>query len=148
MLTSGHGPAQRRIQGYQIALEQHGIAPNPDWIQEGTFNEVGGYQSMCRLLEQRTQPSAVFAANDLMALGAMVAIREAGLSIPGDMAIIGFDDIASARLVFPALTTIAQPQRQMGQRAAEMLFERLRGDVPEVGRSEQIPYELIVRDST
>jgi len=82
-----------------------------------------------------------------MAMGAMAAIRQAGLSIPDDIAVVGFDDIPAARLVYPALTTIAQPQRQMGQRAAEMLFERLNGSAPDMGRNEQIPYELVIRDS-
>jgi len=148
MLTSDYGPAQRRILGYQRALEQHGLPQNPAWVQTGDFNEVGGHETMHRLLAQPDQPSAVFAANDLMAMGAMMAIREAGLTIPDDMAIVGFDDIASSQLVYPALTTIAQPQRHMGQRAAEMLFERLLGGIPEAGRSEQIPYELVVRHST
>lgn len=131
-----------------MALEQAGIPLNRNWIVEDVFNEVGGYGAMGRLLEQPIFPSAVFAANDLMAMGAMMAIREAGLSIPHDVAVIGFDDIVSAKLVYPGLTTIAQPQRHMGQRAAEMLFERLIGDIPETGRSEQIPYELVVRGST
>ncbi|MEO1440821.1 MAG: substrate-binding domain-containing protein, partial [Chloroflexota bacterium] len=141
-------PAQRRVIGYTTALEQHGLERNPKWLAEGTFNEVGGYEAMNQLLTRQIVPTAVFAANDLMALGAMMAIREAGLSIPDDIAIVGFDDIVSARLVYPGLTTIAQPQRQMGQRAAEMLFERLTGSVSDGGRSEQMPFELVVRGST
>ncbi|MEL6150975.1 MAG: LacI family DNA-binding transcriptional regulator [Chloroflexota bacterium] len=148
MLTCADGPAQRRVIGYTTALEQHGLERNPKWLAEGTFNEVGGYEAMNQLLTRQIVPTAVFAANDLMALGAMMAIREAGLSIPDDIAIVGFDDIVSARLVYPGLTTIAQPQRQMGQRAAEMLFERLTGSVSDGGRSEQMPFELVVRGST
>ena len=147
MLTSVEGPVMHRNRGFFDALEQAGIPVNSGWIQKDAFNEVGGYEAMGRLLTQPDFPTAVFAANDLMAMGAMVAIREAGLSIPQDVAVVGFDDIVSARLVYPGLTTIAQPQRYMGQRAAEMLFERLIGDVPETGRSEQVPYELVVRGS-
>ncbi len=148
LLTSAEGPVEHRNRGFQVALEQAGIPLNSNWILEGAFNEVGGYEAMSRLLKQPDFPSAVFAANDLMAMGAMMAIREAGLSIPHDVAMIGFDDIVSAKLVYPGLTTIAQPQRYMGRRAAEMLFERLIGDVPETGRNEQVPYELVVRGST
>jgi len=108
---------------------------------------------MQNLLQRGDRPSAVFAANDLMAMGAMIAIREAGLSIPRDIAIVGFaivgfDDIPAAKLVFPALTTVAQFQHALGQRAAEMLMERLNGQVENRGRSIEMPYHLIERDST
>jgi LacI family transcriptional regulator len=148
MLTCDHGPAQCRELGYRESLEQHGIPIDERKIRSGHYNEDGGHQAMRELLEQDTPLSAIFAANDLMAMGAMMAIRDAGLTIPDDIAIVGFDDIISAKLVFPRLTTVAQPQRQMGQRAAEMLFERLNGTVSEAGRSEQIPYELVIREST
>jgi LacI family transcriptional regulator len=128
-------------------MREHRLTVNPGWIQSGEFNELGGYSAMRAVLAGGRYPSAVFAANDLMAIGAMAAIREAGLSTPDDIAVIGFDNIQSANLVVPGLTTISQPQRQMGQRAAEMLFERLNGSVTGAGRSERIPYELIVRAS-
>jgi LacI family transcriptional regulator len=147
MLISSDGPAQCRALGYKAALKQHGLLLNSEWIQEGDFNEIGGYQTMCDLLAQKECPSAIFAANDLMAMGAMAAIRDAGLSVPNDIAVVGFDDIPSAKLVFPALTTIDQPQRQMGRRAAEMLFERLNGTAPDEGRTEQMPYKLVLRES-
>ena len=147
MLTSNDGPAQNRTIGYKAAVRQHGLLLNPEWIQEGEFNDIGGYRALNGLLEQKEYPSAVFAANDMMALGAMAAIREVGLSVPDDIAVVGFDNIPSAKLVFPALTTIDQPQRQIGQRAAEMLFERLNGIAPNEGRSEPMPYQLIVRES-
>jgi LacI family transcriptional regulator len=147
MLTSNDGPAQCRELGYREALEKHHIPIDKRKIRGGSYNENGGYQAMHELIRQNVPLSAIFAANDLMAMGAMVAIREAGLTIPDDIAVVGFDDITSAKLVFPGLTTIAQPQRQMGQRAAEMLFERLNGTVAEAGRSEEIPYKLIIRES-
>ena len=103
---------------------------------------------MGQLLQHGHRPSAVFAANDLMAMGAMMAIREAGLTIPGDIAVMGFDDIPAARLVYPALTTVAQFQHQLGQRAAEMLMERINGNASESGRSIAMPYGLVEREST
>ncbi len=147
MLTSNYGPARCRESGYREALKQCGIPIDEAKIRSGSYNEIGGHQAMRELLEQEASLSAIFAANDLMAMGAMGAIREAGLTIPDDIAVVGFDDITSAKLVFPRLTTIAQPQRQMGQRAAEMLFERLNGMAPNMGRSEEVPYKLVVRES-
>lgn len=147
MLTSDIGPARYRESGYHAGMREQGLVVNPAWIQAGEFNELGGYSAMRSVLAGGRYPSAVFAANDLMAIGAMAAIREAGLMTPDDIAVIGFDNIQSANLVVPGLTTISQPQRQMGRRAAEMLFERLNGSVSGAGRSERIPYELIIRAS-
>jgi LacI family transcriptional regulator len=147
MLASQDGPSQFRLQGYRTALQDHRLPIDAELIRVGKLNAEGGYETMQQLLKLDQRPTAVFASNDLMAMGAMAAIRQAGLSIPGDIAVVGFDDIPAARLVYPALTTIAQQQRQMGQRAAEMLFERLNGHVPIAGRNEQIPYELVIRDS-
>jgi LacI family transcriptional regulator len=133
--------------GYRQALERHGIPLDEQLIVDGDFKEAGGYSSAKTLLNLPARPTAIFAASDLMAVGAFVAIREAGLLIPDDIAVVGFDDIPIAKLVNPALTTVAQFQGKLGQRAAEMLFERLNGSAPEVGYCEEMPYELIVRES-
>jgi LacI family transcriptional regulator len=147
MLASQDGPSRFRLQGYRDALQKHRLPTDPELIRVGKFNADGGYETMQQLLKLDRRPTAVFASNDLMAMGAMAAIRQAALSIPEDVAVVGFDDIPAARLVYPALTTITQQQRQMGRRAAEMLFERLNGHAPKSGRNEQIPYELVIRDS-
>jgi LacI family transcriptional regulator len=89
----------------------------------------------------------VFAANDMMAMGAMVAIREVGLCVPEDIAVAGFDDIPVARLLNPSLTTVAQFPERLGRRAAEMLFERLNGTITGERRRLEMPYELMIRDS-
>jgi LacI family transcriptional regulator len=102
---------------------------------------------MKELLKLSPLPTAVFAANDLMALGAMIAIREAGLRIPDDIALIGLDDIPAAKLVYPPLTTSSQMQEDIGRRAAEMLFERINGTVPAEPRMVEMPFKLIVRES-
>lgn len=148
MLTSHEGPARFREVGYREALEAHRIPLDQLLMSSGTYSEDGGYEAMSGLLRQGLRPTAVFAANDLMAMGAMIAIREAGMSIPGNIAVMGFDDISTAKLVYPALTTVAQFQRELGQRAAEMLMERLNGGIPEAGRSIEMPFRLIERDST
>jgi LacI family transcriptional regulator len=111
------------------------------------FTETGGHAGMRALLGIVQRPSAVFAANDLMAMGALIAIREAGLRVPHDIAIVGFDDIPAAQLVYPPLTTVTQFQERLGRRAAELLLERLNNTAPEGGRSVEMPFKLIVRES-
>ena len=137
-----------RVRGYQRALGDRAIPHDEILIRGGDFTQAGGYQTMRELLRLQPRPTAVFAANDLMAMGALGALREAALQVPKDMAIVGFDDIPAAELVSPPLTTVAQFPERLGRRAAEMLFERLKGLAPGVGRSEELPFELIVRAST
>jgi LacI family transcriptional regulator len=146
MLAGHEGPTSYRMIGFYHALEASGIRLDERLIQTGDFNEQGGYQAMQALLYSR--PTAVFAANDLMAMGAYLAIKEAGLRIPDDIAVVGFDNIPTAKLVSPPLTTVDQYQQRVGQRAAEMLFERLNGATAPTGRSEELPHQLIVREST
>ncbi len=147
MLAGHKGPTNYRVLGYQQALQAHDLPAPPDWIQVAPLNELGGYQAMRALLDCDPRPTAVFAANDLMAMGAYVAIREAGLRIPQDVSVVGFDNIPTAKLISPPLSTIDQFQQQAGQRAAEMLFERLDQSIPPVGRSEERPYQFIERGS-
>jgi LacI family transcriptional regulator len=147
MLDGQRGPGRARVLGYHQALAQHGIAVDEDLIRDGDFREDGGYCAMRELLGLSPRPTAVFAANDMMAMGALLAVREAGLMVPRDVALAGFDDTPITKLVTPSLTTVTQFQEELGRRAAEMLFERLAGTVPEHGRNEEMPYELIVRES-
>jgi LacI family transcriptional regulator len=147
MLTGHAGPSRHRISGFLQALADHQIIPDESLIETAEFNETGGYTGMQDLLRRVQDLTAVFASNDLMAIGAMQAVREAGLRLPEDIAVVGFDDIPTARLISPSLTTISQHQEQIGRRAAQMLFERLNGEAPLGGRTEAMPFELIVRQS-
>ncbi len=140
-------PANLRMVGYKQALQEHNLAVDETLIKNGYYAEKGGYEAMRELLAQPRRPRAVFAANDLMAMGAMLAIREAGLRIPQDIAIAGFDDIPAARLVNPPLTTINQFQENLGRQAAEMLFERINGSITEEGRTIEAPFDLVLRES-
>jgi LacI family transcriptional regulator len=140
-------PRRNRIRGYREALEEHHLPMDEILIQGSDFTESGGYQGMKKLLKISPLPTAVFAANDLIALGAMIAIRETDLNIPEDIALIGLDDIPAAKLVHPPLTTISQMQENIGRRAAEMLFERINGTAPDKPRLVEMPFELIVRES-
>jgi LacI family transcriptional regulator len=148
MLTSYEGPSRFRERGYRQALETHHIAFDEALLSYGEYSEDGGYLAMSNLLRNGIRPTAVFAADDLMAMGAIVAIREFGLSIPGDIAVMGFDDIPTAKLVYPSLTTVAQFQRDVGRRAAEMVMERLTQELPAGGRSVEMPFQIIARQST
>jgi len=140
-------PRLGRISGYSQALAEHHIPLQEILIRGGQYHQEGGYQAMRELLNLSERPCAVFAANDLMALGALVAVREAGLRVPEDIAIVGFDDIPAAALVDPPLTTVTQFQDQIGRRAAEMLFHRILGTAPEAMRAVEMPYQLIIRKS-
>lgn len=140
-------PGQFRIRGYRRALTEHGLPIEESLVKVEDFTESGGYQGMKKLLSLSPYPTAVFAANDLMALGAMIAIRESNLRIPDDIALIGIDDIPAARLVTPPLTTSSQMQENVGRRAAEMLFERIDGTAPARSRIEELPFRFICRET-
>lgn len=151
------GSSLKRLQGYLKALEQHDIeiderlvtGRNEDVSEiPGYSTEEIGFEGMKRLLSLPNPPTAVFARNDFTAIGAMSAIKEAGLSIPEDIAIVGFDDIPLAARTSPPLTTVRQPMRLEGQLAAEMLLERIEEKDRKPRRERILNCELIVREST
>ncbi len=146
MIAGQGGPQDERSSGYAQALSACGLAPR--LLIDAEFTETGGYRATLRMLDEDGRPDAIFAANDLMAIGAMAALRERGLSIPRDVAVIGFDDILVARLVTPALTTVSQFQQDLGAVAAETLLARLHHWAPAHGTSREMPYQLIERAST
>ncbi len=149
-MVAGSGDVLRRegrVRAYRRFLIERGLPQEAMLARGGDPTEAGGYAAMRELLARAPLPRGVFAANDMMALGALVAIREAGLRVPDDIALAGFDDITVARLANPPLTTVAQFPERLGRRAAEMLFERLDGTVLGEGRRVEMPYELIVRAS-
>ncbi len=110
-----------RKEGYFKALRERGLEPTESLIVESDFSEAGGYYSMQRLLPAK--PDAVFAASDIMAIGAMRAIREAGLRIPEDIALVGFDDLPLSPLYDVQLTTVRQPVVQFGAKAVDVLID-------------------------
>jgi LacI family transcriptional regulator len=120
-----------RLAGYQTALQQAGIALDPSHMLETDLTEKSGYNAMQQLLCLKSHPSAVLCANDLIAIGAMQAVREAGLSIAQDISIIGYDDIPMAAYTNPPLTTIQQPTRAAGRKLAQMLLELMAGKTAE-----------------
>jgi LacI family transcriptional regulator len=115
-----------RLEGYKRALETAGIAYKPHYVVEGDFQLPSGERAMTVLLNLAQYPTAVFAANDLMAIGAMKSIHAAGLRTREDIAVVGYDDISIASIITPSLTTLAMPKRELGEAAAEILLRRLR----------------------
>jgi len=140
-----HVAAERR-RGYLQALEAAGIPRAEAVVVEGDFAAEGGRQAVRGLLERGVRFTAIVAANDLMAIGAMEALRQAGRRIPQDVAVVGFDDITFASLVTPALTTVAQPKYRMGQLAMERLLE-LMGGTDQLGRQTVLIPQLVIRES-
>lgn len=144
--TMEFGCAQERLAGYQDALKDHQIAVDPGLIVEGDFQQPEGYACAQQLLSLPDPPTALFASNDVMAFGAMEAARERGLHLPGNLSIIGFDDIPQAAHVHPTLSTVHQPLEEMGRSAANLLLKYIANPLAEVERIE-LPTELIIRES-
>ena len=140
------GCSMDRLEGYLSALRTHHATDAPELIYEGAFFQPDGYAGASALLDLPNPPTAIFASNDIMAMGAMDAVRSRGLRIPDDVSIVGFDDIPQAAVVRPALTTVNQPLEKMGRVATQMLLDLLRQPDKEAGRIE-LPTELVIRDS-
>jgi len=123
---AGLSSARQRVQGYQRAMREAGLRPNARLMRDGDFTAAGGHAAMDWLLDSvAAHPTAVFASNDLMAIGAVCAAASHGLRIPQDLSVIGFDDIALAAHSNPPLTTIAQPKHETGAIAAQLLLQRI-----------------------
>ena len=140
-------PNAERIIGYQKAMRDAGIPIDDNLIVRTNFQFEGGHSAAQQLLSRDNRPTAIFACNDLMAIGAMRAASDLGLRIPEDISIVGFDDIQMAQHTCPQLTTISQPMVEMGKLATEMLLERI-GNANTVQRIRILEPKLIVRQST
>jgi len=141
------GCAADRLDGYRSALRTHHLADAPELVYEGTFFQPDGFAGTSVFLNLPIPPTAIFASNDVMAMGAMDAVRSLGLRVPDDVSVLGFDDIPQAELVHPALTTVRQPLEQMGRVATQMLLDSLEKPEKAINRLE-LPTELVIRDST
>lgn len=135
-----------RKSGYIDALKKNGMLLHHDYIRYGGLHEQDGYHSMDAMLEEKIIPDAIFAVNDPVAIGAFQRIREEGLKIPDDIAIIGFSNNKITGLIDPPLTTVDQPSFEMGRKAAEMLINVLE-DKTSVAKALVLPTKLIVRGS-
>jgi len=139
--------ACERLRGYRAALAKE-LTGSSELVLYGDFTEESGYRAGRELLAARERPRAVFAANDMMAIGCLSALTEAGLNVPHDIALAGFDDIPTARFVVPALTTVRVGIADLGGRA----LDRLAGAIENPAQAahpvtETVPAELIIRAS-
>lgn len=139
--------AEDRVRGYCQALAEAGIPLDPGLIRRGEFRACSGEELGRGLLDGADTPTAIFAANNAIALGVIDAITAASLRIPQDVALVTFDDFANASHLFPFLTVAVQPAYEMGCEAARLLLERLAGSVERVPRHTVLPCRLIVRHS-
>ncbi|MBL8117600.1 MAG: LacI family DNA-binding transcriptional regulator [Anaerolineae bacterium] len=141
-------PGPRRFRGYSRAMRDAGLSINPRYLREGDFTMDGGAAAIQSLVESGDMPSALIIVNDLMAIGAILALQEAGYNVPDDVAVVGFDDIREATIVRPTLTTIAQDPRDIGEKLARALFERIENPNINEKRIFESSYRLIQRQST
>lgn len=135
-----------RYEGYQMALKAYNMPFDEKLVKKGDFTYKGGYRAMKQYLNEKSDVRAIFASNDIMAIGAMVAIKEHGLRIPEDIALVGYDDIPEASYTYPSLTTIRLPKAKLGEAAVETLVSHLQGK-KQVSLKKVLPTELIIRQS-
>lgn len=139
--------SSQRFEGYRAALEQHGYAIDPSLIIHAAFSREQAYLSTIELLNKGLQPDGIFAVSDRMAIGAMLAIREKGLTMPRDIALVGFNNEPLTDLLIPSISSIDQPAFKMGKTAAQLLLSRLSGHQCEF-EDIRIEPRLIVRESS
>lgn len=137
---------RERLRGYREALQEAGLTADPDLIVHGDYLEASGAKAAERLIQLKERPTAIFATSDLMAIGALQALRHYGLNVPGDVSLIGFDDIEPVRWLSPALTTVKQPLRPMGEVGARKILKVISGEETEVAKI-MLHCELAVRES-
>jgi LacI family transcriptional regulator len=147
MIEGAPGSGLSRNAGYAHALEAAGIAPDAAVAVPGHWTREGGRGAMRRLLAARPRPTAVFCANDLMALGAIDEIAAAGLEVGGEVAIVGYDDIEAAGLLASGLTTVSNPAYETGREAGRLLLERMTGSYEGPQRRVVVPCTLVERGS-
>lgn len=139
-----HPDANERMRGYRAALDAAGIAFDPDLVVSGSYHEASGVLAIERLLEKRRHFTAIFAANDQMAIGANLALNRRSLRVPEDVSLVGFDDLPSSPYAMPPLTTIRQPAYDIGRLAAAAMLDLISGAQP---TAQVPPPEMVARDS-
>ncbi len=133
----------QRVHGYEFAMRSHGLTPH---VVPAGFEITGGAAAVEALLADHVPFTALTAANDLSAIGAMRALSQAGLSVPGRVSVVGYDDIQMASFVSPALTTVRQPSADLGSQAVELIARQIEGETKVIRRV--LPVELVAREST
>ncbi len=145
--SANNYPSTRlREQGFKKAHADAGLPLDPQRIRQGSYSFESGYENMQVFLKHKQRPSAVMGISDVVAAGCISAIMNAGLSVPGDLSVMGFDNLDMAKMIQPTLSTVMQPRRRLGRAAVELVLERLQGC--QEARELLLPHELIIRHST
>jgi len=144
---SNHDAAER-LRGYRAALADCGLEVDPRLELSGDFTELAGYRAARAAIRIQPRPTAIFAANDAMAIGAIAALGEDGVAVPDDIAVAGFDDIPIARYVSPPLSSVHVPIAQLGERAMALLLDAIVDPATDAGRRVVLPTTLVIRKSS
>ena len=139
--------SEQRLRGYLTALQEHGIRPDESLIVRSGYRPEAGRLAAQELFRRSPRPTAIFAYNDFMAIGALRAAYEQRLDVPGELAVVGFDNIPQAALTCPALTSVSQAKTELGRRAARLLIDLIEERTPEQNQI-VLDVELVVREST
>lgn len=139
--------SRKRREGFRRALNSRGLEPNLDWVAEGSFSVAAGAEMATQVLSGHHRPTALFCMSDAIAIGAIRAICDAGLSVPGDISIAGFDNIEIGAYLNPALTTVTQPAQRMGEQSMQLLLKHLGQTVEDLPDHIVLPTEIIERES-
>ena len=137
-----------RLQGYLDAHHAHGIPVDTDLFLSGKFNQEEAHRSTTALLARQDRPTAIFALSNMMTLGVLYALRDAGLTVPADLSVVGIDDFAFAKIMHPAPTVVSAPVAEMAERAITTLLEEIAAKRPPTGRMEIFQPRLIERESS
>jgi LacI family transcriptional regulator len=137
-----------RVAGYLRALAEAGLEVRPEWVRWGTFSQACGYEGAKRLLHTVPPPSALFGVNNFLAVGALRALRDAGLRVPEEMSVVSFDDLSSELVIEPFLTAAHQPAYEMGRQGAELLLARLSGAAPDGYQDIILPVRIEIAGSS
>jgi LacI family transcriptional regulator len=151
VFLSGYADAvdsYERLEGYLKALREHQIPFRPEWIENGNFNEEGGYEAMKRLFDKKIKFTAVYAANDEMALGVYKACAKYNIRIPEELAVVGVDNDRITKYISPALSTVNQPKYAMGAIIAEKIIDQMNANQYSDKRTFKVDSELIIRQSS
>lgn len=149
LITSGNSFVStiQRKNGYSKALKDSGLSFSKSMVKYGDYGFKSGLRAAKQFLAMEEKPTAIFAISDIMAIGAMRAVKEAGMKVPDDVAVMGFDDVSFASMCAPLLTTISQPKYDLGCIAMELLLKQIRGEMKEP-EDIFLEHELIIREST
>lgn len=145
--AEGNYDAEERLRGYRAAMRDSGIEPRPSWEFPGDFTETSGFRATASLLTLPDRPTALFAANDAMAIGALSALRDAGVVVPDDIAVVGFDDIPLARYMNPPLSSVHVAIAELGTRAVETLLHAIERKNEHTRRHQRLETTLVIRRS-